>query len=638
MLSLFRARGPRAAIAGTSAAALALGLTAGGVTATAALAVPADATGGASCASPQVEYLTELNTDSSFDEWTLSNGSTVEFTADGLAIDSTGKVAYMNYGIERFDVADAGLTDFDYERTSGTHDISLNLAYAEDSSVQWSGTLVYEPGVYGEGNWWSTKDNKADNWRLFTLEDFAAEYPEADVIGVGFSLGSTSVGSGVVSSVTAGCTEYRFSDSASVPGGPQLPSALIGFEQATDADSAEGGLVGVTIAASDAGVAPAAGCFYAEAPVTNYGTHGTDGFVVTRYAGYSDAFPDAGYFASADVYLDAEAPEGQFSWSHALNGPDGIHDQDFVFHAGADGAGNWTVGTGHGANTNADDNYFASYGDSPITISESGWYTFQHTFAAVDGAVVPTLAVLDAAGVELGSWVMDGTDRAVASAGGNRYGWLVNNSYDGLPIDNVLLNAERPSNACDDGSTDGGDTDGGTDGSTDGGTDGSTDGGDTDGGTDGSTDGGTGGSTDGDATQGTTVRETVVFDGDTEATVTVSGIKAPDARALVAETTFTANPSDLGAIPANVSMPFGAFGVTLAVQEGSSATITIDLPSPVNSLYKHLGDGWVEYPATFSGTTVEFVVTDGGAGDADGEVNGVIVDPAAPALTATFTG
>lgn len=43
-------------------------------------------------------------------------------------------------------------------------------------------------------------------------------------------------------------------------------------------------------------------------------------------------------------------------------------------------------------------------------------------------------------------------------------------------------------------------------------------------------------------------------------------------------------------------------------------------------------------PSTVSGTTLTYTITEGGAGDADGVVNGVIVDPAAPFISATFTG
>ncbi|WP_084040377.1 S-layer homology domain-containing protein [Demequina sp. NBRC 110053] len=430
---------------GTTLAALtAFGVAAMGLTAVAAPASAADeAPAPATCTDVDTVHLTDRNTVSGHHQWTLSDGSSRAFTPDGLSIDSTGKVGHMNYAIEQFKVADAGEPTFAYQRTSGDYDISLNLAYSEDSAGTWAGTLVYEPGVYGAGEWWSTKDNKNGNWRLFTLEEFAEEFPDALVLGVGFSLGSTAEGSGTVESVTAGCTEYRYVDADSVPLGAELPSTTIGFEDAADAATSDGGLSGVTIAGADASMSAAAGCFFAQAPVVQYNTS-----VFTRYGGYSAVFPEGGYTASADFYLDADASAGQFEWSHAANGSDGVHQRDFVFHVGADGAGTWTIGASNNSANSAP--YMSGYGDSPATVTESGWYTFQHRLYRQDGLLHVDMSVLDADGATVATWTLGGQQDDVVpdAVGGNRYGWLVNNSYEGLPIDNVLLNAERPTTTC----------------------------------------------------------------------------------------------------------------------------------------------------------------------------------------------
>ena len=222
------------------------------------------------------------------------------------------------------------------------------------------------------------------------------------------------------------------------------PSAYLeGFEG--DADGL--GLVTQVPSGSD-GLLSAAGCYYAEAPMTNAELQGDNGFVSTHYAGYTTAFPADGYSASADFYLDADAAEGQFSWSDAVNGTDGSHQRDFIFHAGSDGDGTWSVGVSNNAANSAP--YVTSYSVEPLSITESGWYTFKHSFFAEDGLLYADLSVLDAYGNTLATWTLggDAADKVPSTVGGDRYGWLVNNSYANLPIDNVLLDSERPTNAC----------------------------------------------------------------------------------------------------------------------------------------------------------------------------------------------
>jgi len=217
----------------------------------------------------------------------------------------------------------------------------------------------------------------------------------------------------------------------------------IGFEDSADVESADGGLSGATIVEGTDAMAAAAGCFYATAPVVEYSAD-----VFTRYSGYSSVFPTGGYTASADFYLGDTADAGQFSWSHAANGTDGVPQRDFIFHADSDGAGTWTVGVSNNVVTAPP--FITTYPTTPIAIADEGWYTFQHTLREQDGLLYVDLAVLDADGVELGSWTLGGNaaDQIPSAVGGNRYGWLVNNSFEGLAIDNVLLNAERPTAGC----------------------------------------------------------------------------------------------------------------------------------------------------------------------------------------------
>jgi len=368
-----------------------------------------------------------------------------------------------------------------------------------------------------------------------------------------------------------------------------LESYLNGFEDAADTSM---NLV-PQVASDTDGVTAAAGCFYGAAPVTNYGTHGTDGFVNTRFAGYTDMFPEGGWNTSTDFYVDT-AKTGQFQWSVAANGSDGSGQRDFVFTVGnVDAAGvdtgTWQVGVSNSAATSAP-LYFGDY-TNPVTITDSGWYTVVHEFTNIGGVLTAEMKVIDASGGKLGEWdVSNSADTIPAEVGGNRYGWLVNNSIAGLPIDNILLNADHPTAGCGD-------------------------------------DCGTG--TDASTTTASTTLGNIGF--------SVTGTPAAG-KDLIDTVSLVSDVASVGALPAGVTAPYGAASFELAVETGSTATVTLGLPSPVTTLYKHLGAAWVEYPATISGNTVTFEVVDGGAGDADGVAKGVIVDPAAPALEVTFTG
>lgn len=92
--------------------------------------------------------------------------------------------------------------------------------------------------------------------------------------------------------------------------------------------------------------------------------------------------------------------------------------------------------------------------------------------------------------------------------------------------------------------------------------------------------------------------------------------------------------------PSGVSYPHGIFGYCfLLPAAGWSITITLDLPTPVNELWKITDGAWGEVTdVTINGTLVTYSVTDGGALDDDGAVDGEILDPVAPGIGASFTG
>lgn len=84
--------------------------------------------------------------------------------------------------------------------------------------------------------------------------------------------------------------------------------------------------------------------------------------------------------------------------------------------------------------------------------------------------------------------------------------------------------------------------------------------------------------------------------------------------------------------PFGFSFPDGLVQYTLTnVNPGGTVTVSVTLPSGVpfgSKVFKVDANGFQEIPdAVVHGSTVTMTLTDGGAGDADGSVNGVIVDP-----------
>jgi hypothetical protein len=98
-----------------------------------------------------------------------------------------------------------------------------------------------------------------------------------------------------------------------------------------------------------------------------------------------------------------------------------------------------------------------------------------------------------------------------------------------------------------------------------------------------------------------------------------------------------------GTPPDGVTFPQGLFGFALGpvCATGGTVTITIHYPNPIpiGAQYWKFGPTpgnatphWYVIPATISGSTVMFTVTDGALGDDDVTANGVIVDQGGPGI------
>ena len=177
----------------------------------------------------------------------------------------------------------------------------------------------------------------------------------------------------------------------------------------------------------------------------------------TRWGGYSQEFPSGGYRTQIDIYLDvawaAAHSDARFDFSYAMSRSDGTFLRDFVFNAGTNRTNDpgpagffinaSTNATRSGAfpqNTCPSPSAPPNVCRAPVHITTSGWYTFRHTFRddsgflAVDLDIFPLGSNTQVPGAQ---WTIYSGDMT-SSAGGNRYGWFVNEEIPDLAIDDSL--------------------------------------------------------------------------------------------------------------------------------------------------------------------------------------------------------
>ena len=185
------------------------------------------------------------------------------------------------------------------------------------------------------------------------------------------------------------------------------------------------------------GITAASGTHFAQAPVNASGGPLNQ---FTRLGGYSSTFPAGGFTTSVAIYLDMSVATGsndlRFDWSSAISNTTGGHRRDFVFSVGTDPttANQFVMSASNNA-----PGWPSNPGRDPYTVNASGWYTFQNTF--VDngsGVLADQMSVLDSSGTVLKTWTLsDPSDVIGTTVGGNRYGWLVDNDFANLALDNV---------------------------------------------------------------------------------------------------------------------------------------------------------------------------------------------------------
>jgi LPXTG-motif cell wall-anchored protein len=169
--------------------------------------------------------------------WTASDTRSAghyEYVDGGLHIwttDATSNAKVAMRHAASFPLKNTGTIGIDYSATTGTSP-GVQLYVNFDGTN--TGTLVYEP-VYGQDLWLTggssdtVKNNAPVNgggngstWHG-TIDQWLTKFPDAQVVGIGFSLGSGVLGDGVLHSITAGCTQYFFDYAAA----PQTPPVVV---------------------------------------------------------------------------------------------------------------------------------------------------------------------------------------------------------------------------------------------------------------------------------------------------------------------------------------------------------------------------------------------------------------------------
>ncbi len=235
-----------------------------------------------------------------------------------------------------------------------------------------------------------------------------------------------------------------------------------GFEvDVSDWDSFLPGIAApVRVPTGTNGIPSSAGVFHAElSPGAGLNSGVTGG--VTRWGGYNlipgntasvpgVPFPSAGYSTSLDIYLDVDggfANDTRVDFSSAINRTStGAHLRDFAFHLGFyDDATGPGAGTDRfvisASNTPGRANSFPKNpGRDPIAIDTTGWYTFEHHFRNAAGVLAVDLVLLDSSSTVLNTWTLsDLTDTIPGIVSANRYGWVLNNEFSLLAVDEAML-------------------------------------------------------------------------------------------------------------------------------------------------------------------------------------------------------
>jgi hypothetical protein len=217
----------------------------------------------------------------------------------------------------------------------------------------------------------------------------------------------------------------------------QTSNFFYGFENAPGANDWS---ANIAVASGTNGITAANGSSYGSVPSP------ASPIQFTRFGSYNSIWPCNGYKTSIKIYLDVDggyANDTRLDYTSAINKQDGTHRRDFLFAIGFynDGV---SPGTGNRFVVSASNNAPGWPKDpsrSPqVVATTSGWYTFEHSFENNAGVLQVVMNVYDENNILTGTWTLsDPSDLIETIVGGNRYGWIVNNGFSPLAVDDVTL-------------------------------------------------------------------------------------------------------------------------------------------------------------------------------------------------------
>lgn len=200
----------------------------------------------------------------------------------------------------------------------------------------------------------------------------------------------------------------------------------------------------VRVSSGTDGILSSEGSFHAK---LNAGSLATPTNAATNFGAYTNTFPTGGYVTSLDIYLDPAAitvNDSRFNYLAASSNSVGAHLRDFAFVIGGYTDADLT-GPGAGTdrfiingqnNSGRSSSFPKDLSKSPVAVTATGWYTFEHKFYDNGGSLAVDLNLYDPADSLVSSWTLNNpADLIPAIVGGNRYGWVSANELPLLAID-----------------------------------------------------------------------------------------------------------------------------------------------------------------------------------------------------------
>jgi hypothetical protein len=215
-----------------------------------------------------------------------------------------------------------------------------------------------------------------------------------------------------------------------------------------------------------AGIGPSVNC---SGPFTYWGNGGQGNVWKGPYQTQVDIYLDADY---ANDPANGDSPNGntclltdttdpdckgtRFDYVSAINtsapldiNGKATHLRDFGFVAGTGQPGSictdmgWVVNAQ--TNTTRDSAFPDDTSKNPVCITDSGWYTFKHSFYENgNGNLEVLMQIIDVdTSTVVASWIIESADAdgpdAIETVGCNRYGWFTDQEISGLPMDNASM-------------------------------------------------------------------------------------------------------------------------------------------------------------------------------------------------------